>query len=314
MTDAPKLRVAVLGSGNIGSDLLSKVLRSDLLECTLFVGRSLSSRGVARAAALGVPVSDRSIDAFVEDPSCCDLVFDATSALSHLRHAPVLEAQGKTVIDLTPSNLGLMCVPAVNLAEGLAHQNVNMVTCGGQATVPIAHVIGQVHGCVPYIEVVSQIASRSAGPATRVNLDEYIENTERALKRFSGCSEAKAILNLNPAVPPVDMQATIYATAPKPDLERLGPAVDAMVERIREYVPGYELIVPPTVENGRIVVMVRVRGRGDYLPSFAGNLDIINCAAIAVAEGHARLAQARGAEVSGAAAREAGAHGKGAPS
>jgi acetaldehyde dehydrogenase (acetylating) len=290
---APKLRVAILGSGNIGSDLLSKVVRSDLLECTLFVGRSLSSRGVARAAAMGVPVSDKSIDAIAENPDACDLVFDATSALSHLRHAPVLEGLGKLVVDLTPSNVGHMCVPAVNLDEGLTHANVNMVTCGGQATVPIAHVIGEVLGSVPYIEVVSQIASRSAGPATRVNLDEYIENTERAVRTFSGCENSKAILNLNPALPPVDMQATIFARVDDPDLDALTPAVNAMVDKIRTYVPGYTLIVPPTVENGRVVIMVRVLGLGDYLPSYAGNLDIINCAAIAVAEGHAKRGRAR---------------------
>jgi len=287
-TSPDKLKVAVLGSGNIGSDLLSKILRSDSLECTLFIGRSLSSRGIARAAAMGVPVSDKSIDAIVENPDVCDLVFDATSAMSHARHAPVLEELGKLVVDLTPSNLGRMCVPAVNLEEGLAHTNVNMVTCGGQATVPIAHVIGQVHGSVPYIEVVSQIASRSAGPATRLNLDEYIENTERAVRTFSGCEHAKAILNLNPATPPVDMQATVFAKTDAPDIDALTPAIEQMVERIRAYVPGYQLIVPPTIENGRIVVMVRVLGLGDYLPSYAGNLDIINCAAIAVAEGHAQ--------------------------
>lgn len=293
---ARKLRVAILGSGNIGSDLLSKVVRSEFLECVLFIGRSLSSRGVVRAMAMGVPVSDKSIDAIVDDPDLCELVFDATSALSHLRHGPILGALGKIVIDLTPSNLGAMCVPAVNLEQGLALNNVNMVTCGGQATVPIAHVIGQVHSEVPYIEVVSQIASRSAGPATRVNIDEYIENTERAILAFSGCERAKAILNLNPALPPVDMQATVFARAEHPDLDALRPAVESMVERIRTYVPGYELIVPPTLENGRIVVMVRVRGLGDYLPSYAGNLDIINCAAVAVAEGHAKLALARGGE------------------
>lgn len=288
-----KLKVAILGSGNIGSDLLSKVMRSELLECTLFIGRSLSSRGVARAAAMGVSVSDRSIDAIVHDPGVCDLVFDATSALSHVRHAAVLEGLGKLVVDLTPSNIGQMCVPAVNLADGLTHPNVNMVTCGGQATVPIAHVIGMVHGTVPYIEVVSQIASRSAGPATRINLDEYIENTERAVREFSGCEHSKAILNLNPALPPVDMQSTIFARVDEPDMDALAPAIDEMVERIRQYVPGYTLIVPPTIENGRIVVMVRVLGLGDYLPAYAGNLDIINCAAIAVAEGHAKLALAR---------------------
>ena len=293
MTDAPtKLKVAILGSGNIGSDLLAKVQRSQQLECTLFIGRSLSSPGIARAGAEGVPVSDKSVDAIIDDPDVCDLVFDATSALAHLKHAPILERLGKLVVDLTPSNIGAMCVPAVNLEECLALPNVNMVTCGGQATVPIAHVIGQVHGVVPYIEVISQIASRSAGPATRINLDEYIENTERAVRAFSGCEKSKAILNLNPALPPVDMQSTVFAKTASPNIEALTPAVEAMVAKIQEYVPGYEIIVPPTMENGRIVIMVRVTGRGDYLPSYAGNLDIINCAAIAVAEGHAKLALA----------------------
>ena len=293
MADASsKLKVAILGSGNIGSDLLKKVQRSEVLECALFIGRSLSSGGISRAAADGVPVSDRSIDAIIDDPGVCDLVFDATSALAHVRHAPILEGLGKLVVDLTPSNIGAMCVPAVNLAECLELPNVNMVTCGGQATVPIAHVIGQVYGAVPYIEVVSQIASRSAGPATRINLDEYIESTERAVREFSGCERSKAILNLNPALPPVDMQSTVFARSDDPDIEALIASVDDMVAKIQKYVPGYELILPPTTENGRIVVMVRVTGLGDYLPSYAGNLDIINCAAIAVAEGHAKLALA----------------------
>lgn len=283
-----RLKVAILGSGNIGSDLLSKVLRSELLECTLFVGRSLSSEGMARASGLGVRVSDASIEAIAQDPSSCDLVFDATSALAHERHSAVLRSLGKKVIDLTPSNIGEMCVPAVNLAEAVAYDDVNMVTCGGQATIPLAAAIGTVFGSIDYIEVVSQIASRSAGPATRMNLDEYIETTERGVSRFSGCARSKAILNLNPAVPPVDMQATVYAQVADPDPDAVTPAIEAMVQRVGQYVPGYELIVPPTVENGRLVVMVRVRGLGDFLPPYAGNLDIINCAAIAIAERHAR--------------------------
>jgi acetaldehyde dehydrogenase (acetylating) len=283
-----RLKVAVLGSGNIGADLLAKVLRSEWLQCTLFAGRNRDSRGLAKASGCGVRVSDRGIEAITDDPECCDLVFDATNAFSHVRHARVLAELGKVAVDLTPSNVGHMCVPAVNLAECLSYGNVNMVTCGGQASIPLAHVVGAVLGEVEYIEVISMIASRSAGPATRANLDEYIDTTERGVLAFSGCRRAKAILNLNPAQPCVDMQTTLLAKVADPDLERLGPAVDEMVEVIQRYVPGYSLLVPPSIEGGRLAMMVRVRGRGDYLPSYAGNLDIINCAAVELAEEHAR--------------------------
>jgi len=283
-----KMRVAILGSGNIGTDLLVKVERSAVLRCALFIGRNLSSPGLAKASSLGVPISDRSIEAIIRDPDCCDLVFDATSARDHLQHWPVLKQLGKKVIDLTPARVGPMCVPAVNLAESLDEQNVNMVTCGGQASIPMAHAIGQCHEEVEYIEVVSSIASRSAGPATRVNIDEYIETTEKAIATFSGCRRAKAILILNPAQPCIDMQTTVFAKIARPNLDRLAVNVHAMVETIQAYMPGYRLVVPPTLENDRVVIMIRVTGLGDYLPKYAGNLDIINCAALITAEGYAR--------------------------
>jgi acetaldehyde dehydrogenase (acetylating) len=179
-------------------------------------------------------------------------------------------------------------VPGVNLADSLVESNVNMVTCGGQASIPVAYAIGQTQTDVDYIEVVSSIASRSAGPATRQNIDEYIKTTEDGLKEFSGPMRTKAILNLNPAEPCIDMQATIFAKVKNPDIEKLTGMLMGMVEKIRKYVPGYEIILGPIVENERIVVMVRVRGVGDYLPAYAGNLDIINCAAIAMAEEYAR--------------------------
>jgi acetaldehyde dehydrogenase (acetylating) len=288
MGDEGRLRVAIIGSGNIGTDLLVKAVRSPLLQCTLFVGRNLHSAGMTKAVELGVPISDRSIQAIQDDPDVCDLVFDATNARDAARHWEILEPLGKTVIDMTPANVGEMCVPAVNLAEGASAPNLNMVTCGGQASVPIAHVIGQTQGQVDYVEVVSSIASRSGGPATRSNLDEYLETTETALERFSGAARAKAILILNPADPSVNMQTTVFAQVPEPDLESLTRGVEEMVARIQQYVPGYELVVPPMYENGRLVVMVRVQGLGDYLPRFAGNLDIINCAAIAAAEEYAK--------------------------
>lgn len=284
-----KLKVAIIGSGNIGTDLLIKVLRSPLLECGAFIGRNLSSSGMTKALSLGVPVSAEGINYIINNPDCCDVVFDATSANSHFEHAPILKELNKRVIDMTPAKIGLMSVPSVNLADCLNEFNVNMVTCGGQASIPVAYAIGQTQTDVDYIEVVSSIASRSAGPATRQNLDEYIKTTEDGLKEFSGAKRTKAILNLNPAEPCVDMQTTIFAKVKNPDINKLTELLSRLVANVRNYVPGYEIILGPIVDNGRIVVMVRVRGLGDYLPAYAGNLDIINCAAIAMAEEYARV-------------------------
>ena len=284
-----KLKVAIIGSGNIGTDLLIKVLRSPYLECRIFISRRLSSAGMQKALSLGIPVSAEGIDYIVNNPTCCDLVFDATSAKSHIEHAPILRKLNKRVIDLTPAKIGLMCVPSVNLAKALNEFNVNMVTCGGQASIPVAYAIAQTQSDIDYIEVVSTIASRSAGPATRQNIDEYIKTTEDGLKEFSGATRTKAILNLNPAEPCVDMQTTIFAKVKNPDIPKLSKFFLRQVENIRKYVPGYEIILGPLLENGRIVVMARVRGLGDYLPSYAGNLDIINCAAINMAEAYARV-------------------------
>ena len=283
-----KLKIAILGSGNIGTDLLLKSLRSPYLTPTLFIGRNLTSAGMNKAHDLNVPISDKSIDAILQDPDCCDLVFDATSASDAKRHAPLLKNLGKVVIDMTPAKVGAMCVPAVNLDEAAGADNLNMVTCGGQASLPISYLIGQTQEAVEYIEVVSSIASRSAGPATRINIDEYIETTENATQKFSGCANTKAILILNPAVPCIDMQTTIFARVKNPDIEKLTGPVHDMVARIQNYVPGYQLVAGPLVENGRIVVMVKVQGLGDYLPRYAGNLDIINCAALAAAEAFAK--------------------------
>ncbi|WP_340024870.1 acetaldehyde dehydrogenase (acetylating) [Paenibacillus sp. FSL K6-1096] len=283
-----QLKVAILGSGNIGTDLLIKVLRSEYLTCTLFTGRNPDSRGLQVARELGVQTSYRSIDAILDNPDCCDIVIDATSAAAHIRHYPLLKALGKFVIDMTPSQLGTSCIPAVNLQESLHSNNVNMITCGGQASVPLAYAIAQSQQEVSYIEVVSSIASLSAGPATRINLDEYIESTEDALRSYTGCTRTKAILNLNPAIPSIDMQTTLFAVVPEPNMDNITRSVEEMVTRIQHYVPGYQLIVPPVIENGRIAMMVKVQGLGDFLPTHAGNLDIINCAAIALAEEYAR--------------------------
>lgn len=286
MTNTDKLKIAIIGSGNIGTDLMIKVMRSRHMVCTLFAGRNFNSAGMKRASQLGVPISDRGIEAIVADPAICDVVFDATSAQAHIGHWAVLQKLGKVVIDMTPAKLGEFCVPAINAQACLdtGSANINMITCGGQSSIPIAYAIAQAHADIEYIEVASSIASRSAGPATRANLDEYIETTEDGLRRFSGAKRTKAILILNPANPPIDMQTTIYAKIAEPDLPAIRAAVDAMVARLKTYVPGYQLIVPPTLEGGRVITTIKVMGAGDYLPQYAGNLDIINCAAIAMAE------------------------------
>jgi acetaldehyde dehydrogenase (acetylating) len=283
-----KLKVAILGSGNIGTDLLIKIQRSEYLECVLFVGRNLSSPGMAKAIALGVRVSDESINAIVKNSNLIDLVFDATSAKDAKIHWDILDKLGKIVVDMTPAKLGVFCIPAVNLEEVVEHRNINMITCGGQASIPIAHVIGKTQKKLEYIEVVSSIASRSAGPATRLNLDEYVETTENGIKYFSNVPRTKAILNLNPANPCIDMQTTIFAQVSNPDMDYLQKEIESMIIKIQKYVPGYSLLVPPVFENGRIVIMVKVLGLGDYLPKYAGNLDIINCAAVAVAEQYSK--------------------------
>jgi acetaldehyde dehydrogenase (acetylating) len=283
-----KLKVAILGSGNIGTDLLVKIQRSEYLECSMFIGRNLSSAGMTKAIDMGVRVSDKSINAIIEEPDNCDIVFDCTSAKDAVAHWKVLEKLGKFVIDLTPAKIGILCIPAVNLQEAIKHQNVNMVTCGGQASIPIAYVLGKTQKNIEYIEVVSSIASRSAGPATRLNLDEYVDTTELGVRTFSGVEKTKAILNLNPAQPCIDMQTTIFAKVKDANMDALKKKLDIMVAQIKAYVPGYHILVNPIYENGRIVVMVKALGLGDYLPKYAGNLDIINCAAIAVAEEYSK--------------------------
>jgi len=288
MVAPAKLKVAILGTGNIGTDLLLKVLRSPVLECRLFAGRNLSSPGMTKASLLNVPVTAKGLAGIVELQEEIELVFDATSAESHVKHAAVFEKMQVVAVDLTPSNLGRMCVPAVNLEECLGLKNVNMISCGGQASIPLACAIADANPHVEYIETVSSIASRSAGPATRINLDEYLFTTETGLRRFAGCGRTKAILNLNPAQPCIHMQTTVLAKVTNPDLSATRLAVKAMAAKIAGYVPGYQLLVEPMVEHGRLVVTVRVDGLGDYLPRYAGNLDIINCAALAFAEAYAR--------------------------
>ena len=207
------LSVAVLGTGNIGTDLLMKILRSPFLRCNLFAGRNLSSPGMTKASLLKVPISAGGIVSILERKNDISLVFDATSAEDHIKHAPLFEKAGIVSVDLTPAKVGKMCVPAVNMKECLGSANVNMISCGGQAAIPLACAIMEANEKIEYLETVSSIASRSAGPATRVNLDEYLETTENGLSTFCKCRHTKAILNLNPAQPCVHMHTTVMAKA-----------------------------------------------------------------------------------------------------
>ncbi|EDZ64852.1 acetaldehyde dehydrogenase (acetylating) [beta proteobacterium KB13] len=284
-----KIPIAILGTGNIGTDLLIKVLKSSYLECVAFVGRNLNSSGMLRAASLGVNISDKGIIYLEENKRLYDFVFDATSAKSHLINSKVFSKLKKKVIDLTPAKIGPMCVPSISVSDFVEHGNVNMISCGGQASIPIAYAITNFgKDDVEYIEVVSNIASRSAGPATRQNLDEYISTTEKGLSFFTNAKKVKAILNLNPAEPAIDMQTTILAKLKKTNLSEIKSNIDKIEKIVKTYVPGYKVIVGPLIDDSRVFVTVKVKGLGDYLPSFAGNLDIINCAAIAVAESSAK--------------------------
>lgn len=282
-----KVKVGIIGTGNIGTDLLMKINKSDFLECGIFAGRSETSKGISIARQMGIQTSTKSIEAIVKNPSCCDIVFDATSADVHRINAPILKELNKFTIDLTPARVGKMCVPVLNLEDCLNEQNVNMVTCGGQATTPIAHAISKVHPDVKYIEIVATIASKSAGLGTRNNIDEFTQTTSDALKYFSGVDNTKAIIIINPAEPPIVMHNTVYAIIDNPNMDRISKAVYEMEHKIKKYVPGYRIITPPVYENGRVTTTLQCVGVGDYLPSYSGNLDIITCAGVKVAEEYA---------------------------
>lgn len=282
-----KIKVAIIGTGNIGTDLLLKIQRSSVLECSIFAGQNPDSKGIQLARKLGVTTSTKSILALEEHSDLFDIAFDATNASSHALHAKILKKLDKVVIDLTPSKTGIMCIPVLNLEECLEEKNISMVTCGGQAMVPIAHAITKVHPETEYIEIVGSIASKSAGPGTRNNIDEYTQTTGDSLKIFSKVPTTKAIIILNPADPPINMHNTLYAEIKNPNIKAIKRSILETVKEIKKYVPGYQLIMDPVLEKNKIIVMVEVIGMGDYLPKYAGNLDIINCAAIKAAEEYA---------------------------
>ena len=299
-----KSKVAIIGSGNIGSDLMIKIARtSDLLEMAAMVGIDPASDGLKRAARMNVPITSNGIDGLLSLPNFgeIEIVFDATSAGAHKLHDAKLRAAGKTVIDLTPAALGPFTVPPVNMEANLGSPNVNMVTCGGQATIPIVAAVSRV-APVRYAEIVASIASKSAGPGTRANIDEFTETTSRAIESVGGAEKGKAIIVLNPADPPLIMRDTVYCLCDAADADAIIASVEAMVADVRTYVPGYrlkqEVQIEPISDNEwvfipdldrsfsglKVSVFLEVEGAAHYLPAYAGNLDIMTSAALKTAE------------------------------
>lgn len=282
-----KINVGIIGTGNIGCDLLFKVLKSKHLNCSLFMGRHKNSKGMLMAKEMGINTTDRSIEALIDNPDLCDIVFDATTASAHIEHSQILKKLNKYSIDLTPSLVGRMCVPCVNARECLDEQDINMVTCGGQATIPLVHAISQVQKDIRYVEIVASIASKSAGPGTRANIDEFTQTTKKALTQFSGIKNSKAIIILNPANPPIMMNNTIHMILDNPDMKLINNAVETIVSDLKQYIPGYKLLINPVYRNNILTMSVQVEGSGDYLEKYSGNLDIITCASVKMAEMYA---------------------------
>ena len=300
---ASKAKGAIVGSGNIGTDLMIKILRtSDTLDMGAMVGIDPNSDGLARAAEMGVATTHEGLDGLTKMPEWKDivLVFDATSAGAHKHNAALCEKDDKVIIDLTPAAIGPYVVPVVNADQHLDANNINMVTCGGQATIPMVHAVNRV-ATVQYAEIVASISSKSAGPGTRANIDEFTETTSKGLEVVGGAAQGKAIIVLNPAEPPLVMRDTVYTLSDDTDQEKIAESVEAMVKEVQSYVPGYRLKQEVQFERfgsnnplyipGRgdfqgikSSIFLEVEGAGHYLPKYAGNLDIMTSAALQTAE------------------------------
>ena len=304
MSERRKAKCAIIGSGNIGTDLMIKIMRtSDTLEMGVLVGIDPNSDGLARAKRLSIQTTHEGMDGLVKMPIWkeIEVVFDATSAKAHLYNNELCKRDGKRMIDLTPAAVGPYCVPVVNASEHLDKQNVNMVTCGGQATIPMVYAVKRVSQRVPYAEIVASISSKSAGPGTRANIDEFTETTSKGVEVIGGAEKGKAIIILNPAEPPLIMRDTVYAFSIGGDEKDIERSVAEMVAEVQKYVPGYrlkqkvqferfggnrKLVIPELgeFEGVKVTIFLEVEGAAHYLPAYAGNLDIMTSAGMKTAE------------------------------
>jgi len=283
-----KIKCALIGPGNIGTDLLAKLQRSPVLQPVWMVGIDPNSDGLKRAREMGIKTTAEGVDGLVRHmrDDGVQIVFDATSAYAHAENSRKVNAQGAMMIDLTPAAIGPYCVPPVNLREHLGRRemNVNMVTCGGQATIPMVYAISRVQP-VAYGEIVATVASRSVGPGTRKNIDEFTRTTAAAVAQVGGAKQGKAIIIINPAEPPLIMRDTVHCLVEgTPDQRAITESIHKMIQDVQQYVPGYKLVNGPVFDGQRVSVFMEVEGLGDYLPKYAGNLDIMTAAAARTAE------------------------------
>lgn len=283
-----KIKCALIGSGNIGTDLIYKIQRSPVLEPVWMVGIDANSEGLQRARAMGLKTTAEGVDGLLAhvEADGIQIAFDATSAYVHAENSRKLNELGVLMIDLTPAAIGPLCVPPVNLREHADKQemNVNMISCAGQATIPIVNAISRIQS-VGYAEIVASLASKSVGPGTRANLDEFTYTTSNAIEKVGGARKGKALCIINPAEPPMMMRNTIQCLCDEePDQARITESIHAMIKEVQKYVPGYTLVNGPLFDGKRVAVYMQVAGLGDYLPTYAGNLDIMTAAACRTAE------------------------------
>jgi len=297
------ITAAIVGSGNIGTDLMYKLQRSPHLELRWMIGVDPESEGLRRATDQGLEASHEGVDWLMERPELPDIVFEATSAYVHVRNAPRYRDAGIRAVDLTPAARGPFVVPPANLLEHIGKPNVNMVTCGGQATIPMVRAVSRVVD-VEYAEIVATVASASAGPGTRQNIDEFTRTTSTAVSSIGGADRGKAIIVLNPAEPPLMMRDTIYCSLPADaDFDKIDLSIREVAAEVQTYVPGYRLVSDPQFEadfhndgRGRVAIFIEVEGAGDFLPPYAGNLDIMTAAATKVGEEIAKDLNTKGAK------------------